>query len=418
MTVKKQFADILGEEQLREGGPDDAVDGVVPTHVAWPERVEQISELMTVASSNGLRVAPRGGGTGMGLGNRPSQIDLVIDLSRMNRLIEHSAGDLVAAMDPGARLVDVQEQLASAGQMLALDGYSEGTTIGGLIATDTSGPRRFRYGTVRDLLIGITIVLPDGTVSKAGGKVVKNVAGYDLSKLITGSLGTLGIIAKAIFRLHPRPAARRLVVAEVNTPEALVSVVQKTLHSPLVPTAIQLAWPSGGEGRVGILFESIEPSVVAQAEMAVSSLGALARVDVFGDEQVDEVWRPFEQGAPAESLEVKVTCLPTALGETVTAIRRAADVHGGDYRLSGEAGTGIVRLHLADSDGDRARTLVDALRGSRSTGHVTVPRAPIPVKRDLDVWGPVGNSEDLMRRVKFRFDPDSILNPGRFVGGI
>ena len=418
MTVTQQFVDIVGEGQLREGAAEDAVDGVIPAHVARPESVEQISQLMTIASSNGLRVTPRGGGAGLGLGNLPGQVDLVIDMGRMDRLIEHSAGDLVAAMDTGARLTDVQARLASAGQMLALDGYAEDTTIGGLIATDTSGPRRFQYGTVRDLLIGITIVLPDGTISKAGGKVVKNVAGYDLCKLITGSLGTLGIITKAIFRLHPRPAARRVVVAEVDTPEALVDAVQRILHSPLVPTAIQLAWPSGGQGRVGILFESIEPSVIAQAETAASTLAGVARSEVFDDDQVDDAWQAFEQGAPGESVEVKVTCLPTSLGETVAAMRQAADAHGGDYRLSGEAGTGIVRLHLADSDRDRLRKLVDGLRGSRSSGHVTVPRAPSTVKQDLDVWGPVGNSEDLMRRVKYRFDPDNILNPGRFVGGI
>lgn len=418
MAVTEELVDTVGEAYLRDGTDSDAVDEVVPTHIAAPESVEQVSALMTIASSNGLHVVPRGGGTGLGLGNRPREVDLMIDLSRMNRLIEHSAGDLVAAMDAGARLADVQPQLAAAGQLLALDGYADGTTIGGVIATNTSGPRRFRYGTVRDLLIGVTIVLPDGTIAKAGGKVVKNVAGYDLCKLMTGSLGTLAIIVKAIFRLHPRPTARRLVIAEVDSPEALLSVVQRTVHSPLVPTAIQLAWPSGGQGRVGILLESIEPSVVAQAETAASTLGVIASTETFADGQVDDAWTAFEEGQSAESVEVKVTCLPTALGETVAAVRRAADAHGGDYRLSGEVGTGIIRLHLTDPDSDRLATLVQTLRATDSPGNVTVPRAPTAVKHDLDVWGPVGDTEDLMRRIKHRFDPDSILNPGRFVGGI
>jgi glycolate oxidase FAD binding subunit len=418
MTVLEQLVDIVGEGEVRDGQAADAIDGVTPTHVVRPERIEQISELMTVASSNGLRVAPRGGGTGLGLGNVPRQVDLVIDLSRMDRVIEHSSGDLVAAMEPGARLGDIQGQLATAGQMLAIDGYAKGATIGGVIATNTSGPRRFRYGTVRDLLIGVTIVLPDGTVAKAGGKVVKNVAGYDLSKLMTGSLGTLGIIAKAIFRLHPLPPARRLLIAEVSTPQALVNVVQKTLHSSLVPTAIQLSWPSGGSGRVAILFESIEPSVVAQAAQASSLYGSDALVQVLEGGDVDTAWREFEQGEPAEPVEVKITCLPTAVGDVVSAARRAADAHGGDYRVAGEVGTGIVRLHMAEADAARLATLTQALRAAVRPGHVTVPRAPTAAKASIDVWGPVGDTESLMQRVKFRFDPDGILNPGRFVGGI
>src|SRR5918995_3057509 len=196
---------IVGEEHAREATSEDAVDGVGPSFVAEPGSVEETSELLRFAAEEGLAVSPRGGGTKASLGNPPRELDLILSTVRMDEVIEHVPGDQVVRVQAGIRLRDLQERLAGSDQMLGIDPPEEGATVGGAVAANSTGPRRYRYGTIRDLIIGITVILSDGTVAKAGGKVVKNVAGYDLSKLFTGSLGTLGVIANANFRLHPRP---------------------------------------------------------------------------------------------------------------------------------------------------------------------------------------------------------------------
>src|SRR6266508_3278743 len=201
-----------------EAGPDDAVDGARAKWLAQPSSTTETAEVLRAAHEAGLRTVVRGGGTKLGWGNPPAGVDLVLSTARLGRVLEHAAGDLVTRVEAGVRLADLQAELAPAGQLLGLDPPEAGATVGGVVAANASGPRRLRYGTVRDLLIGITVVLADGTVAHSGGKVVKNVAGYDLGKLFAGSLGTLGVIVEAIFRLHPVPAASAVVTAEVAAP--------------------------------------------------------------------------------------------------------------------------------------------------------------------------------------------------------
>src|SRR5215204_3333528 len=231
---------IVGEDHAREAAPEDAIDGVKPSFVAEPGSVEETSELLRFAADEGLAVCPRGGGTKSSLGNPPRELDLVLSTARMVDVIEYVPGDQVVRVQAGIRLQDLQERLAESDQMLAIDPPEKGATIGGIVAANSSGPRRYRYGTIRDLIIGITVVLHDGTVAKAGSKVVKNVAGYDLSKLFTGSLGTLGIIATANFRLHPRPEASRTVAVEVAGPQQAQAAAQAIVHSQVEATAVEL----------------------------------------------------------------------------------------------------------------------------------------------------------------------------------
>src|ERR1700722_546837 len=200
----------------------DAIAGVVPSFVAFPASTQEASALLRAAAAVDLTVVPRGAGTGLGWGPPPSACDLVIDLQSMDQVLEHAAGDLVVRVQAGATMGPLASGLGSAGQELALDVPAD-ATVGGVVATGTAGPRRFRYGAPRDLLIGITIVRADGVVAHAGGKVVKNVAGYDLGKLFSGSRGTLGLITEATFRLHPRPAAVAWVTGDYG-PSALPGV--------------------------------------------------------------------------------------------------------------------------------------------------------------------------------------------------
>ncbi len=262
---------------LTDGIAADAVAGVVPSFVASPSSTAEMSALLREAAAAGLAVVPRGAGTGLAWGAPPSRCDLVVDLRAMDQVVEHEAGDLVARVQAGATIGQLAVAFGSAGQQLALDAPEE-ATVGGVVATGTAGPRRFRYGAPRDLLIGITVVRADGVVAHAGGKVVKNVAGYDLGKLFAGSQGTLGVITEAAFRLHPLPAAVAWVTAEFGPAEraGAVTAVAAAAGSSLVPSAVELDWPGGSQRplRVGVLLEGTGPGVAERANQMSELLSA------------------------------------------------------------------------------------------------------------------------------------------------
>ena len=204
----------------------------------------------------------------------------------MNEVLEHTPGDQIVRLEAGVKLEDLQEHVSGSDQMLAIDPPESGATIGGIVAANSSGPRRYRYGTIRDLIIGITVVLQDGTVAKAGGKVVKNVAGYDLSKLFTGSLGTLGVIANANFRLHPRPEAARTVAVEVAGPQQAQAAAQAIVHSQVEATAVELHYGEN-EKRLKVLLESIPGGIDAKTETASFLLKQFGEVRTLSDEEAD-----------------------------------------------------------------------------------------------------------------------------------
>jgi glycolate oxidase FAD binding subunit len=429
---------------VRAAAEADAVDGVRPELVAEPASVREASELLRAASRAGLRTVFAGGGGKLGLGNPPERLDLLVSTRRLDRVLEHAAGDLVVKVEAGARLADLQGALAPAGQWLALDPPEPDASVGGTVAANASGPRRLRYGTVRDLIIGITVVLADGTVAHAGGKVVKNVAGYDLGKLFCGSLGTLGLIAEATFRLHPRPAAASVVTLDVHRPEQVWEATGRLLRSTLEPSAIELAWHElDRPGRLTVVFEGIRPGVEAQAAAAAPLLGEVGQAEVLGPGGTEAALAqlgalPWEQ---AEAV-VKAACPPSGLPRALAGLREAAGAHRlGDVRVAAHAGTGIVRAGIggvrsAPPAGPRrdlgerdARDLqpwepmagfVTAARERLAAlgGTLVVTEAPAELRRAVDVWGPPGDAIELMRRVKRQFDPDRLLAPGRFVGGI
>jgi glycolate oxidase FAD binding subunit len=409
---------------VRAAAEADAVDGVRPELVAEPASVQEASELMRAASRAGLRTVFAGGGSKLGLGNPPERLDLVVSTRRLQRVLEHAAGDLVVKVEAGAGLADLQDALAPAGQWLALDPPEAGATVGGTVAANASGPRRFRYGTARDLVIGITVVLADGTVAHAGGKVVKNVAGYDLGKLFCGSLGTLGLIAEVTFRLHPRPAAAAVVALAVERPGQVGEAVQRLLRSTLVPSAVELAWP--GRGELTVVFEGIRPGVEAQAATAARMLGEVGEAAVLGPGGTEAALSrlgalPWEKAEVGVRAAVPPAGLPGALADLGVGPRGM-----GFDRLAAHAGTGVVRAGLRGIDtGDAsqverfARFFTAAReRLAARGGTLVVTEAPPELKRAVDVWGPPGDAIELMRRVKRQFDPDRLLAPGRFVGGI
>ena len=391
--------------EVAEPTDADSVDGVLPGLVARPGSTEEVSEVLRAAAGHGLSVVPRGRGTKMTWGVPPRTADLVVDVSGMDRVLEHAAGELIVAAQAGARLGDVKDTLAAGGQRLAIDETVPGASIGGALATNTSGPLRHVTGTARDLLIGVTFVRADGVVAKAGGRVVKNVAGYDIGKLLIGSLGTLGVVTEALFRVHPLPEVQRWVTVETADAAATHDAVHAVVHSQAVPTAVEVDLPAGGRGTVSVLLAG-QPDGV---EGRVRTVGDLLGDGSTTTEGAPAGWASYPWGVGETGL--KLTFVLSGLRDVV-----AAALESG-VGLRGSAGTGVLYGSVADAD--RAAAAVERLRATcaRHGGSVVVVDAPASVKQCVDVWGPVP-ALDLMRRVKDRFDPDHRLSPGRFVGGI
>jgi len=421
MTVSSSetsLSNICGHEHIREATPADAIDGVQPQWVAEPATTEEAASLLRFAHEAGLAVTPRGGGTKLGWGNPPERLDLIVSTARMNTMLEHASGDLVARLEAGTRLRDAQEVFARAGQWLPIDPPETDATIGGIIAANAFGPHRLRYGTMRDLLIGITYVLPDGTVARAGGRVVKNVAGYDLCKLFTGSLGTLGLLTEVIVRLYPLPAARRLVFAGGNAGHLheVGQALQTLLHAPLVPGAIEVEW--NRTNRLTVVFEGVEPGVIAQAERAAALLQPYAREPQILEDH--ELRPPADRLPPLSRLKIRLPVAALADDALIGGIRVRTWGGRSGGPLWGHAGSGILYRDTAGGEPkEQARVITDLREMVRSHGgSVVVQDAPIEVKRLLDVWDDAGDALPLMRRIKERFDPQRLMNPGRFVGGI
>jgi glycolate oxidase FAD binding subunit len=383
MTVQDALAKAC---EVRPAAPEDVVQGVEPKFVAAPANVAEAGELMRAAAEHDLAVVPRGAGTKLDWGAPPERLDLVVDTRRLGRMIEHAAGDLVVKAEAGLPLDDLQEVLAGSGQQLALDGLVPGATVGGALATATAGPRRLLYGAARDLLIGITVIRADGVVAHAGGKVVKNVAGYDLGKLFTGSRGTLGLIVEAAFRLHPLPQAQAYVTAETDRPRELTRAL---LNSPLVPAAIEVDGTELDKTELTVLLEGVPEAVASRAEAARAITGG-----TISDEPP-----PWWGRLPDGEILAEVRAEPAKLTDVL-----AAGAH-----VRGSAGRGVWHAALP---ADGAEEILGRLRRH---GSAVVLSAPDDTT--LDRWGPVPGLP-LMRRVKDQFDPDHRLSPGRFAGGI
>jgi glycolate oxidase FAD binding subunit len=411
-VIRKALAAACGD--VRDG---DQPDGAL---VAAPASTEEAAAVMRAAAEHELAVVARGGGSRLGWGTPPSRCDLVVDTSRMSSVVEHAAGDLVARLQAGARMGDVAAVLAQAGQELALDVPGE-ATVGGVVASGLAGPRRLRYGTPRDLLIGITIVRADGTVAKSGGKVVKNVAGYDLGKLLAGSAGTLGLITEAIFRLHPLPAARAFVTAEYVAVSVACDAVAAAANSPLVSSAVELTRAApGGPIRVGVLLEGSADGVETRS---LRMAGLLGQAEVAAD---PPAWWPGAPRAGSGETLIRVSFWVSALALVLDAIEAAAARADVSPVTEGSAGAGVLYLRV-DAPPVAVAEFVRALRGALAgeqrgavagqRGAVAVLAAPAAVRDELAGRGGMTGAVPglaLMRAVKDQFDPGHRMAPGRF----
>jgi len=415
-SFEENLRAVLGTENLRTSSAADGISGVLPQFIAEPENEKQLAAALSVANEAGLAVVPRGGGTKLDWGNPPKAAQLILSTARLNRIVEHAWADLTVTVEAGCILQSLQKTLAQHGQRLAFDGlWPERATIGGVLSTNDSGALRLRFGALRDLIIGVTIALPDGTLASSGGKVVKNVAGYDLPKLVTGAYGTLGIITRAVFRLHPLPRATNSFSFAAENSLAMQNHILAIQDSQLAHTALQIRYAAGEPPSADILFEATEAGLAAQESQLRKLLGA-TRVELSSE----NVWNARQNlwGSPTNTtLLAKISLLPTNVAKTLDSLNSIGVTRKVNWQVVLQAtGIGLLRLQ---ADPPQLSAAVEQLRGELQSrgGALVVLHRPAELY-SIDVWGDAGDCVPLMRAVKRQLDPKNTLNPGRFVGGI
>ncbi|WGV28490.1 FAD-binding oxidoreductase [Halotia branconii] len=396
--------------------PNSYTSGKSPSCIVYPHTQEQLAAVVAKAYRHNWRILPCGSGSKLSWGGLATSVDIVISTERLNRLIEHAVGDLTVTVETGMKFSNLQTILADSRQFLALDPTAPKlATIGGIVATADTNSWRQRYGSVRDQLLGITFVRADGQIAKAGGRVVKNVAGYDLMKLFTGSYGTLGIISQLTFRVYPLPKVSSTVVL-TGTDEAISQAATILRGSALTPTqadllSAKLVSKLGLGKGLGLIarFQSISESVKEQSNRLLA-VGEKLGLDVVIYSAADEadLWQRLLEQMHSFNTESVINCkigvLPTAAVEVLS-----------------QAEMGWI--HIASGLGwlqfeNQNPVLAMRDRIQSHGGFLTILQAPVTVKQKFDVWGYRGNALPIMRRIKQQFDSKNILSPGRFVGGI
>jgi glycolate oxidase FAD binding subunit len=420
LDIEHEFRAILAADSVRAATAADAVCGVQPRLVLEPANEQQLAAALRFANDASLAVIPRGGGTKLSWGNPPSRADVILSTARLDKIIEHPWADLTVSVEAGCTVQKLQSALAQHGQRLALDPlWPAQATIGGVLSTNDSGSLRLRFGALRDLIIGVTLALPDGTLASSGGKVVKNVAGYDLPKLVTGALGTLAVITRAVFRLHPLPRFSKTFscLARGFLPEAqrLLLAIQ---DSKLAHSALQIRFIEDvAQPQLDILFEGTEAGIMAQAAQ-LKSLAAPAPVT----ETDPPVWNARQELYTAAKLD-ESTCalarLSTPPAEIIGAAGTLCSIAASRVRYDAVAqATGIGHVLLRGEPGVIASVLSSLRAGLERNANALVIHHRPAAMPTLDTWGKPGDALPLMRAVKDQFDPKNTLNPGRFLGGI
>ncbi|MGV0025931.1 FAD-binding oxidoreductase [Phormidesmis priestleyi] len=413
--------DATTRSSLSQAAPNSAI-----AYVVYPNTQAELASVMTCAAKNGWRVLPCGSGSKLGWGELVQGVNLVISTQRLNRLIDHAIGDLTVTAEAGFCFSELQNLLAKAGQFLAIDpSYPDRATLGGIIATADTGSLRHRYNSVRDMLLGVSFVRSDGQIVKAGGRVVKNVAGYDLMKLLTGSYGTLGILTQVTFRVYPIPEASQTVVLAGDR-HKIAQATQTLISSALEPAAIDLLSSQSmktlelgrGVGLV-IRFQSIGASVKQQADRTIelaTALGLSTTIHSQSDEAI--LWRRLADQMPTADQSDAIACkIGVRPSEAVAILSQIEERLPSAIALI-HVGSGVGFLVLEATVTRSTQILEVRSICEAAGGYLSLLQAPIPFKQQMEVWGYSGSAIDLMKKIKQQFDPAAILSPHRFVGNI
>ena len=448
--IQADFAAILGESHL-SADPDVcaafAIDGLRPKCIVYPPTTEQVAEVLKFASSSGLAVIPVRNGTKLGIGAPPHRYDVALSLKDMNRVWYYEPDDLVVSVEPGMKFGDLQHFLGRHNLWVPLDpAGGERASVGGILAANSAGPLRLHYGGPRDLVLGMKVATAEGMVIKTGGRVVKNVAGYDLAKILIGSCGTLGVIVEASLKLHPQVPGRATWIIEPGTLAAALEFRRALQRSPLNPLRMVLMnaaartmlesgigggstpigptiWVEAGGserviGRYAEEFRALAHAVKSPVNRLESDrLGGWERLSDFA------LWLTRDQGV---SVVLKASLPIAASEEFLDRAEREAQGEGWLAIGLAQPGVGVVEVGLTPNPESRTPNpdcrpgLIGRLRHIAHDlgGSLAVTRCPAELKPALDVWGPPGDDFEVMRKLKAAWDPKGTLSPGRFMGGI
>ena len=405
----------------REGTPADAILGVVPREVVEPATLEEAAEVLAACARDARAVAFVGGGTDLELGAPPRRLDVLLRTVRLRRLVEYAPADQIAVVEAGVPLAELQRQLSPHRQRLALDPpLAERATVGGIVAANAWGPRRHRFGAGRDLVVGMSFVRADGAVAKGGGKVVKNVAGFDVPRLLVGSLGTLALIGTVTFRLHPLPEADRTVLVPRLDAEGLRAFVVALKEVQLEPVAA-VALLEGDALRLALRFEGFPPGVDEQLRRLFALCERLGcQAEPLEDDDARAFWTRHDHVRSRGGLRAKISFPPARLVDGLRAALRPllGSLRGAAAVLYPTLGAAFAAGE--PDDPDAAARAVEQARAALAPipGALILCAAPAAVRARVDPWGPPPAGLSLMRSVKEQLDPEARLAPGRFVGGI
>ena len=408
----------------------DAVDRVMPAVVAHPRNADELCRILAAANREGLAVAPRGGGAHLEIGNSLKRLDMVVDISALNRIVQHNAADLTLVVEAGITLAALRRALAKEGQFLALDApLPQRATIGGILASGVSGPLKWHYGSARDLVIGMQVAQADGRLTRSGGQVVKNVSGYDMARLHVGGLGTLGVITEVSFKLTPMPRRESTLVAQFKSYADCADAAMSVFNSGAMPLAMTAHNHAAGK-RIDAAHAAEDGSALAvrlggrprtlkrleDETFAILSPRADA-VDRIDSDAADYWAALADFGYSADVkpiMSARASVLPNRVAQVADAITQRADA-----AILAQVGYGMLNAHWFNQELDLAETLRHARDAAHSAGgSLIVECAPLSVKADVDVWDYNGDSLAIMRGLKAQYDPNRILNPNRFAGGI
>lgn len=437
-ALHDELKHIVGESGVlpEAQGAAYAFDGYVPKAVVLPASVQEMQDVLQFAAKADLSVIPAGAGTKLGIGNLPQKVDLVLATTRLNSVIEYEPADLTVTVEAGISLAALQTELAQHRQYLALDPpHANRCTLGGIVATNASGSLRMRYGAARNQVLGLRVVHANGTVVKSGGKVVKNVAGYDLNKLYIGAFGTLGIITEVTLKLSPIPAHEAILAADFQDVQSAVDTGLNIVGSQTLPMFVNLFINADfGSGETDekkptlVVGFSGDPETIvwqlAQCQGIMEQNSTLGVTITEGEPRVilQETIREFPAAnRDTENVMVKVNLKRTDIAEFAAQVMNASGVR--DIRAMALLGSGILYLSIPVTSDTDFRALANTLTQLRESatvrrGNLIVETAPLELKQHIDVWGAVGDTLGLMQQVKAKFDAEGLLNPGRFVSGI
>ena len=440
-TTIEALADTGAKVATGDNAASHQVDGLSPEVVTYPTDLSQLSGVVKTAHERDLAVAPWGGGTQTTLGNTIERLDVVVDLSHLDRVVEHNPGDLTATLQAGTTVGRLQEVLGEHRQFLALDPpLPHRATVGGTLATAVSGPLKWQYGSPRDLVIGMKVVQADGRVTKSGGQVVKNVSGYDMARLHIGGLGTLGIIAEVSFKLTPLPAEQATVLAAYDSHRHSVDAALGIFRGDVVPLALttfdsrandRMQAIDARDGHLLAVRLGGRPlSLQRQIRECRSTceLHGTSRFEVLPEKTAATMWRrladfAWDEGT-APTIGTRATLMPSRVPELVEELERSEGRGDLSPAIVCHPAQGTVLIGWYETGGGlTAEAATDALRYVRKSvqileGKMVIERCPLDVKPQFDIWDDVGAPLSIMRRLKQQYDHKGILNPGRFAGGI